>query len=71
MALITLECRYNYIINFKRNTIRVKLWIKWGYVGVRISTPAEVLAPWRAPTELSATPAELYAQTWDAQLPVL
>jgi len=28
---------------------------------VRISTPAEVLAPWQAPTELSATLAGLYA----------
>jgi hypothetical protein len=41
--------------------IRVKLCTKWSCVGVKISTLAEVLVPWRALTELSATQAELYA----------
>jgi len=39
----------------------VELSTKWSSVGVRISTLPEVLAPWQAPTELSATLAELYA----------
>ena len=41
--------------------MRVQLYAKWSYVGVKISTLAEVLVPWRALTELSATLAELYA----------
>jgi len=41
--------------------MRVKLYTKCGCVGVRLSTLAKVLAPWRALTELSATLAEPYA----------
>ena len=34
-------------------------------VGARISTPAEVLAPWSAPAELPVTLSEVYvAQTY-------
>jgi len=48
-------------IDSERDMIRVELCTKWGYVGVRLLTLAEVLAPWRALTELLVTLAEPYA----------
>jgi len=51
---------YCYYFDSERNTIRVELYTKCGCIGVRLSTLAEVLAPWRALTELLATLAEPY-----------